>query len=155
MASESGAVTIYALCDDSGMVQYIGQTRHLQQRRWAHHRSNPGLTLIVVTHCDEEDADEVEREWIERYRAAGCRLRNAPGYRRGGGARPRTSKEHPLEGEPVRYTLRVPPDLYAQLGAISDEHERSLHAEMIRALREHLKRERRGLRAPRPAREAS
>lgn len=93
-------VYIYALCDpESGAIQYIGQTKNIKKRLTTHlqcndanERKNRWIAsllvrwqepdIVVLSECDEKDADNKETEWIVRLRASGVGLLNTETIRR-------------------------------------------------------------------------
>jgi predicted GIY-YIG superfamily endonuclease len=99
MASESEAVTIYALCDEAGAVHYVGQTRRPEQRCREHQKAWPDWTLRVLLVVEGAVADAAERAQIALHRARGCMLVNGTT----GGSGQRTALSGPVV---VRLTQR-------------------------------------------------
>lgn len=52
-------------------------------------------------------------------------------------------QEHALDAGPVRYTVRIPPELYGQVARLADEAGWAVHSEVLLALAEHVRRRRR------------
>lgn len=76
---DPGRWTIYALCDKTGAVRYVGCTSDLQGRIISHtHRYDWFKDYIVIAalDCKREQAFQIERFWIERYRDLGEKLIN-------------------------------------------------------------------------------
>jgi hypothetical protein len=140
----SGRVTIYGLCDAEGTVQYVGQTRRVSERRRAHAKRWPELSMIVLSTSDEEHADAVEREWIARYSQAG-QLRNILGTEKDGHQRSqrarrarkrRTANDSAVAKEQVVVVhMRLPGALAAALKAVARHQCRTPQQQVVWCVR--------------------
>lgn len=117
-------VQVYAICED-GLVCYVGATRELTARLYAHAYNRRKAsrihtyTYVVLEVCTGEDAPARERYWITRY----------PGLTNRRPAGPRGLRERPPESLP---TIALPV-IRVWKGAKKWDAERCLRALVGRA----------------------